>query len=182
MKPSRRAVRGQSQPGLYAFNRLAKRGVHMYGNETDEFSERWAPYAIGLLRIVTAILFLEHGMAKLLGFPATAMAHPDPWSIFWIAGWFELIGGALLLVGLWTRWVALLLAGEMAIAYFYVHAPQSPFPLVNGGEAAVLFCFIFILMMVVGAGEWSVDKVIARRSSPIEGYAAPGGERSLSEE
>lgn len=154
----------------------------MYGNEADEFSERWAPYAVGILRIVTALLFIEHGSAKLLGFPVTPMAHPDMWSIFWIAGCFELVGGLLLLLGLWTRWVALLLAGEMAVAYFYVHMPQSPFPLVNNGESAVLFCFIFILLMVIGAGEWSVDKMIARNNDGVEGYAAPGGERGLIED
>lgn len=150
----------------------------MYGPEIDEFSERWAPHAVGLLRIVTALLFIEHGTAKLLGFPATEMAQPPMWSLFWVAGCFELIGGILLLLGLWTRWVGLLLAAEMAVAYWYVHAPQSPFPLVNHGESAILFCFIFILLAVLGAGEWSIDKILARNSSHIEGYEAPGGERT----
>jgi putative oxidoreductase len=153
----------------------------MYEVGPDEFSERWAPYAIGVLRIVTALLFFEHGTAKFFGFPATSMAHPPMWSLIWVAGCFELIGGFLLLIGLWTRWVGLLLAGEMAVAYWTYHAPQSPFPLLNHGEPAVLFCFIFLLLFVIGAGEFSVDKIIARRSSPIEGYAAPGGERSLPE-
>jgi putative oxidoreductase len=151
----------------------------MYGIQTDEFSERWAPYAIGLLRIVTALLFIEHGTAKLLGFPETPMAYPPMWSLGWIAGWLEIVGGALLLVGLWTRWVAFLLAGEMAVAYWYAHAPQSTFPIINQGEAAILFCFIFLLLAVVGAGEWSFDKMRAAKRSPIEGYAAPGGERTF---
>jgi putative oxidoreductase len=153
----------------------------MYEVGPDEFSERWAPYAIGLLRIVTALLFFEHGTAKLLAFPATPMAHPEMWSLSWIAGWFELVGGFLLLIGLWTRWVALLLAGEMAVAYWYAHAPQGMFPILNMGEAAILYCFIFLTLFVVGAGNWSVDRVLAKRRSPVEGYAAPGGERSLSE-
>jgi putative oxidoreductase len=151
----------------------------MYEVGPDEFSERWAPYAIGVLRIVTALLFLEHGTAKLLGFPVTELAYPPMWSLLWIAGVFELVGGSLLLIGLWTRWVSLLLAGEMAVAYWYTHAPISFYPILNQGEAAILFCFIFVLLFVVGAGEWSVDKVLHRRKSPIEGYAAPGGERSL---
>jgi putative oxidoreductase len=154
----------------------------MYEVGPDEFSERWAPYAIGVLRIVTALLFFEHGTAKLLGFPVTPLAHPPMWSLMWVAGCFELIGGFLLLIGLWTRWVAMFLAAEMAVAYWTVHAPQGPFPILNQGEAAVLFCFVFILLMVIGAGEFSVDKIIARRASPIEGYAAPGGERALVDE
>ncbi len=151
----------------------------MYEVGPDEFSERWAPYAVGILRIVTALLFFEHGTAKLLGFPATDYANPPMWSLLWIAGVFELVGGFLLLIGLWTRWVSLLLAGEMAVAYWYVHAQQGFFPIVNQGEAAILYTFIFLLLFVVGAGEFSVDKIMARNASPIEGYAAPGGERSL---
>lgn len=153
----------------------------MYEVGPDEFSERWAPYAIGVLRIVTALLFFEHGTAKLLGFPATPMAHPAMWSLPWIAGVFELVGGFLLLIGLWSRWVALLLCGEMAVAYWYVHAQQGPFPILNMGEGAILYCFIFLTLFVVGAGEFSVDKVLARKASPIQGYAAPGGERALAD-
>ncbi len=154
----------------------------MYEVGPDEFSERWAPFAIGVLRIVTALLYIEHGTAKLLGFPVTSMAYPEMWSLMWVAGVFELVGGFLLLIGLWTRWVALLLAGQMAVAYWYIHAPQGLYPILNQGEGAILYCFIFLLFFVVGAGEWSVDKIIARRSSPVEGYAAPGGERGLAED
>ena len=149
----------------------------MYGIQTDEFSEQWAPYAVAALRIVTALLFLEHGTAKLLGFPETAMANPDAWTMPWIAGWFEIVGGLLLLLGGWTRWVAVLLAGEMAVAYWFYHAPQSPFPLVNQGEAAILFCFIFLMLAFVGPGKWSIDEVRSRNRSDVWGYAAPGGER-----
>lgn len=149
----------------------------MHGIQTDEFSEQWAPYAVAALRIVTALLFLEHGTAKLLGFPETPMANPDIWSMPWIAGWFEIIGGILLLLGAWTRWVAVLLAGEMAVAYWFYHAPQSLFPLVNQGEAAILFCFIFLMLAFVGPGKWSIDEYRARNRSDVWGYAAPGGER-----
>ena len=134
----------------------------MYVTQPDEFSERWAPYVVALLRIVTALLFLEHGTAKLLGFPETAMANPAVWSLPWIAGWFELIGGLLLLIGLGTRWIGVLLAGEMAVAYWYAHASQSPFPLVNGGEAAILFCFVFLYIASAGPGAWSIDRARAR--------------------
>jgi putative oxidoreductase len=154
----------------------------MYVTQPDEFSERWAPYAVAALRIVTALLFLEHGTAKLLAFPETPLANPPVWSMLWIAGWFEIIGGLLLLVGLWTRWIGVLLAGEMAVAYWYVHAPQSPFPIVNMGEAAILFCFIFLTLAIIGAGEWSVDKILAAKRSDVWGYAAPGGERSGNDE
>ena len=149
----------------------------MYIEQPDEFSERWAPYVVAALRIVTALLFLEHGTAKLLAFPETPMAHPNAWSLSWIAAWLELVGGLLMLVGAWTRWVGILLSGEMAIAYWYAHAPQSPFPIVNGGEAAILYCFIFLALAVIGAGAWSVDQVLARKRSHVWGYAAPGGER-----
>jgi putative oxidoreductase len=153
----------------------------MYEVGPDEFSEHWAPRVIAVLRTVTALLFFEHGTAKLLGFPATDYTYPAMWSLPWIAGVFELVGGFLLLIGLWTRWVALLLCGEMAVAYWYAHAPHSPFPIINNGEAAILYCFIFLTLFVVGAGDWSVDKALHRRKSPVEGYAAPGGERHLPE-
>jgi putative oxidoreductase len=149
----------------------------MYGIQTDEFSEQWAPYAVAALRIVTALLFLEHATSKLLGWPHSSMSFPPTWSLFWIAGLIELIGSILILLGGWTRWVAIVLAGEMAIAYFYVHVPKGPYPLLNNGEASILFCFIFLMLAVVGAGKWSIDEARAKRHSDVWGYAAPGGER-----
>ena len=154
----------------------------MYVNQPDEFSEHWAPYAVAALRIVTALLFLEHGTAKLLGFPATTDASPDMWSPAWITGVIELVGGLFLLIGLWTRWVGIILAIEMLAVYVLFHAGQSPFPLLNGGESALLFAFIFLALGLIGAGEWSVDKVMASKRSHIWGYAAPGGERSHDDE
>lgn len=150
----------------------------MFGNNPMRLGPQWTDRALGALRIVTALLFLEHGTAKLLGFPATEMGQPPVWSLLWVAGMFELVGGLLLLIGLLTRPVAFLLAGEMAVAYWMVHAPQSPFPLVNGGDAAILFCFVFLLFVVTGPGKWSVDEMLGRNRSDIWGYAAPGGERS----
>ena len=150
----------------------------MYVNQPDEFSEHWAPYAVAALRIVTALLFLEHGTAKLLGIPSTTDANPAMWSPEWITGVIELVGGLLLLIGLWTRFVGIILALEMLVVYVLFHAGQSPYPLVNGGEGALLFAFIFLALGLIGAGEWSVDKVMAKKRSHIWGYAAPGGERS----
>jgi putative oxidoreductase len=149
----------------------------MYVNQPDEFSEHWAPYAVAALRIVTALLFLEHGTAKLLGIPSTADANPAMWSPEWITGVIELVGGLLLLIGLWTRFVGIILALEMLVVYVLFHAGQSPYPLVNGGEGALLFAFIFLALGLIGAGEWSVDKVMAKNRSDVWGYAAPGGER-----
>ena len=116
---------------------------------------------LSLLRIVTALLFLEHGTAKLLQFPALAYV-PAPWSIGWVAGIFELAGGLLLLLGLFSRPVAFLLSGEMAIAYWYAHFPRAPSPVENGGDAAVLYCFVFLYFVVAGPGPWSVDALQRR--------------------
>ena len=138
----------------------------MFGNEPLRFDSLWTGRALSALRLVTAGLYLEHGTGKILGFPMTSMAFPRPWTLFWMAGLLELFGSLLLLVGLFTRPVAFLLAGEMAIAYWLIHAPQSPFPMVNSGEAAVLFCFIFLLFVATGPGTLSVDEwLLSRRDA-----------------
>ena len=93
--------------------------------------------------------------------------------MFWAAGWLEIIGSLLLLVGLFTRPVAFLLAGEMAVAYWFIHAPQSIFPIINRGEAAILFCFIFLLFVATGPGSWSIDEYLRKDPDEVEGYAAP---------
>ena len=129
----------------------------MFGNEPFRADSRLIARALSVLRIVTALLFLQHGTGKILGFPMSSMAFPPPWTLFWIAGMLELIGGLLLLVGFLSRPVAFLLAGEMAIAYWMIHAPQDLYPVVNRGEAAILFCFIFLYIFFAGAGPWSVD-------------------------
>ena len=120
---------------------------------------RWAPLALGILRIVAALLFIEHGTQKLFGFPAGereaigfALTLPG------IAGILEFFGGILLLLGLFTRPVAFILSGQMAVAYWMAHAPQSTFPVLNGGDAAILFCFVFLFLVFAGPGVWSVEK------------------------
>ena len=119
---------------------------------------RYAPQTLSLVRIVVALLFLEHGSAKLLGFPHPANAAPELWSLIWFQGAIELVGGALLAIGFLSRATAFILAGNMAFAYFMAHAPRSFFPLLNGGDAAVLYCFLFLMLFVAGPGPWSLDQ------------------------
>jgi putative oxidoreductase len=119
--------------------------------------DRFSGQLLSALRIVTGLCFLEHGTMKLLGFPASPMPQPPLISLMGIAGLLELIGGFLIVIGLFTRPVAFLLAGEMAVAYFTVHLPQGIFPALNKGEAAVLFCFIFLYLSASGPGLLSVD-------------------------
>jgi putative oxidoreductase len=124
----------------------------------------WAPRALSVLRIVAALLFFEHGTSKLLGFPPSDHSGPEFLSLSWIAGVLELVGGALLIVGLFTRPVACILSGEMAFAYWMAHAPKSVFPLLNGGDAAILYCFVFLYLAFAGGGPWSLDALWRRES------------------
>ena len=124
----------------------------------------WVPRAQGLLRIVTAFLFLEHGTAKLFKVPHVAMFdNLQLMSLVGVAGILEVVGGALLLIGLFTRPVAFILSGQMAVAYFIGHAVQGNVlvPMLNRGESAVLFCFIFLFLAAAGAGAWAVDTMRA---------------------
>jgi putative oxidoreductase len=124
--------------------------------------QRWTPQLLSVLRIFSALAFLEHGAQKLLGFPPATMPRPMPMSLLWFAGILELCGGLLLLVGLATRPVAFLLAGEMAVAYWTVHAKASFFPALNGGDAAILYCFVFLYLSAAGSGPWSIDAMRRR--------------------
>jgi len=117
----------------------------------------WAPRLLSILRIVAALIFMEHGTQKLLGFPVSERAAPELLSLSGIAGILELVGGALLVLGLFTRPVAFILSGEMAVAYWMAHAPQSFFPVNNGGDAAILYCFVFLYLFAAGGGPWSLD-------------------------
>ena len=121
------------------------------------------PHALAALRIVAGYLFLLHGTAKLFGFPHVAMFDRLPvWSLLGVAGMLEVAGGALLIVGLFTRFVAFVVSGEMAFAYFLGHAPKGFWPLLNEGHTAVLFSFLFLYLSAAGAGPWSLDAL--RRS------------------
>lgn len=117
----------------------------------------WAPHALAVLRIVTALIFMEHGSAKLFGFPPSEMPAPEMFTLFWFGGVLELFGGLLILFGLFTRPAAFLLSGEMAVAYWMFHAPSNLYPLNNGGDAAILYCFVFLYLVFAGPGAWSVD-------------------------
>ncbi len=132
---------------------------------TDRLATVWAPRVLSILRIVAALIFFEHGTAKLLGFPDTGRPSPEVLSLPWIAGILEVFGGALLIVGLFTRPVAFVLSGLMAFAYWLAHAPQSPYPLLNQGDAAILYCFIFLYIAFAGGGPWSVDALLAKRNA-----------------
>jgi putative oxidoreductase len=124
----------------------------------------WAPRALSIFRIITGLMIIEHGMAKIIGFPAVpAFANLQPFSLVGAAGFIELIGGALLILGLLTQPAAFILAGEMAVAYFMVHAPKGFFPLVNGGTLAIAYCFACLYLAAAGAGPWSLDAAMKRK-------------------
>ena len=127
------------------------------------FRSRWAPELLSVLRITTAFTFLQHGTAKMFGFPKVEMfANLDFMSIYGVAGVLEVVGGVLLLIGLFSRPVAFILSGFMAVAYFMAHS--SPFfsPMLSGGEAAYLFAFVFLYIAAAGPGPWSVDAARSR--------------------
>jgi putative oxidoreductase len=128
--------------------------------------DRYSPYALAALRIVTALIFMEHGTQKLFGFPAPPESGQPPiLSLFGIGAILEFVGGILILLGLFTRPVAFLLAGEMAVAYWMFHAPQSFYPVLNGGDAAILYCFVFLLLVFTGPGAFSIDGA-RRKTAP----------------
>ena len=142
----------------------------------------WEPRMLSILRFVVGVLFLEHGLAKAFNFPA----RPNhlPFHLFslvpGVAGILEMIGGVLIAVGLFTRPVAFVLAGEMAVAYFTSHSPRSFFPLLNGGEGAILYCFTFLYLFVGGGGIWSLDQLWAwggraPGAGPVELTRGPPG-------
>ncbi len=117
-----------------------------------------APHLQALLRIMTGLLFLEHGAGKLLGFPVLPGVGQMPHGLLLFTGLMELVGGALIVVGFLTSPVAFVLSGYMAVAYFMAHFPTSFFPVINHGESAVLFCFVFLYLAAAGPGAWAIDK------------------------
>jgi len=128
------------------------------------FLDRWAPQLHAALRIIAALLFMEHGLMKLFHFPAAQPAAPSPLpTMLVVAAVIEVGGGALIALGLFTRLAAFIAAGEMAVAYFMAHAPRGFWPALNMGEGAILFCFIFLFLAAAGPGAWSVDGMMRRR-------------------
>ncbi|MGH9887612.1 MAG: DoxX family protein [bacterium] len=130
---------------------------------------------LSVLRVAVGLSFLLHGTQKIVGFPPSPVPMPafDPMTQFGVAGILEAVGGALIVIGFLTRPVAFLLAGEMAVAYFQVHFPKALYPVSNGGEPALLYCFNFLYLMFAGAGAWSIDAMVARGRR----HAAPPDER-----
>jgi putative oxidoreductase len=117
---------------------------------------------LSIMRIVVALLFMEHGSARLFDFPHSPHPTPHPFSLMLLAGILEFFGGFLVLIGLLTRPVTLILAGEMAVAYFMDHAPRGFWPIVNRGELAVLYCFVFLYLAAAGGGTWTVAQLWRR--------------------
>ena len=129
----------------------------------------WEPRMLSILRMMVGLLYMEHGLAKVLGFPH--QPNHAPYALFnlnpGLQGLLELVGGLLLALGLFTRTVAFILAGNMAVAYFMAHAPRGFFPLLNGGELAIVYCFVFLYFWVAGGGEWSLDRLRTPASSAL---------------
>ena len=131
----------------------------------DEKLDRYSPYALAALRIATALIFIPHGTQKLFGFPAPpASGLPPVLSLLGIGAVLELVGGLFILIGLWTRPVAFILAGDMAVAYWWFHFPRNFYPVLNGGDASILYCFVFLLLVFTGAGALSVDGARSHRT------------------
>jgi putative oxidoreductase len=124
----------------------------------------WSPRVLSVLRIVTALLFMEHGLMKLFAFPGPQPGVPDPLPTLLVAAaWIEVVGGGLIALGLFTRAAAFICSGQMAVAYFMAHAPQGFYPALNMGEAAVLYCFVFLYLVFAGPGPWSLDAIVRKR-------------------
>ena len=122
---------------------------------------RLSPYAYTLMRVIFGLLFLCHGLSKYTGFPVPPPPG-IPVKLFYISGFVELVGGALIAIGLFTRWAAFFASGEMAVAYFMMHFPRGPYPIGNGGELAVVYCFAFLFIATHGPGMWSLDREVQR--------------------
>jgi putative oxidoreductase len=140
---------------------LGRRAIRAEAVMNDTFLTRYAPAMLSILRIVTALLFFEHGLSKVFGFPQGTVR--ELFTLGWYSGVIEFAGGALLAVGLFSRTAAFIMSGEMAVGYFMSHAPHSFFPLVNRGDAAILYCFVFLYLAIVGPGPWALDNIGGRR-------------------
>ncbi len=126
------------------------------------FLKPYSDQLLSILRIMSGLLFLQHGATKYLNFPVSPMNNASPMTMGGAAGIIELVGGILIVLGLFTRPVAFILSGTMAVAYFYAHFPQGFFPLLNKGELAALYCFVFLFIAAAGGGAWSADRYRSR--------------------
>jgi putative oxidoreductase len=135
---------------------------------------RASPWMLAVLRIVVALIFMEHGTAKILGFPPMTSSSVVG-SLSWWGGILEMTGGFLLVLGLFTRPVAFLLSGEMAVAYWMAHAPRGVFPVLNGGDAAILYCFVFLYLVFAGPGALALDRRLQRPAQLRRRLDQPAG-------
>jgi putative oxidoreductase len=143
-------------------------------SDDNSFLARWSSWLLSVLRVITAFLFMQHGAQKLFGFLAPPQAaSPALFSLMGLAGVLEFFGGLLVLLGLFTRPAAFILSGQMAVAYFMVHAPKGFWPIQNKGDLAILFCFIFLYLAAAGGGAWSVDRLLKRDGSSSTFRAPP---------
>ncbi len=141
---------------------------------SDSLASKWGPRVLSVLRIIAGFLILQHGLQKVFGvlLPPAPVGAPQEhgsfqlFSLVGISGILELVGGALLLVGLFTRPVAFIMSGLMAVAYFMAHAPGGFWPILNRGELAVIYCFVYLYFSVAGGGEWSLDRLLRREARP----------------
>jgi putative oxidoreductase len=133
----------------------------------DELETVWGPRVLSILRIVSGLVLWQHGVQKLLQFPNPAGAMPPTGSLIWFAGLIELVLAPLLILGLFTRPVAFILAGEMAFAYFIGHAPRGFYPSMNGGNLSIMYCFVFFYLAFAGPGPWSLDETVRRNRGII---------------
>jgi putative oxidoreductase len=122
--------------------------------------DRASPYVLSILRIIAGLLFLQHGLQKYFSFPS---AGPHMRPLLYVQGIIEIVGGVLLAGGLYTRIVAFILSGDMAVAYFTAHLPRSFYPAVNGGNLAIMYCFVFLYIFFAGGGPWSLDRIVLRQ-------------------
>ena len=129
----------------------------------EQTASRHSHYVRSILRIVAALLFLEHGLSRLFGWPSP-LQYPPMFTMYWFAGTIEFVGSLLVLVGLYTRPAAFIMSGEMAFAYFLSHFKRGFFPILNGGDGAILFCFIFLYFAFAGAGPWSLDAIWRKKA------------------
>jgi putative oxidoreductase len=127
--------------------------------------DAWSPRVLSILRIITALLYMEHGLMKMFHFPAPQPGVPDPLpTILMAAAWIEIVGGSLIALGLFTRAAAFICSGQMAVAYFMAHNSQNPWPGLNQGDAAILFSFGFFYLVFAGPGPWSLDALVRKRT------------------
>ena len=125
----------------------------------------WAPRVLSVLRIISALLFMQHGLMKLFDFPGPQEGAPDPLPpMLLAAAWIEIVGGGLIALGLFTRIAAFVCSGQMAVAYFMAHGSQGFWPALNGGELAIMFCFVFLYLVFSGPGPWSLDAIVRKKA------------------